>query len=361
MRKMLLRRSLGGKALVLGALLGLAIPGSAYANTVGVTVKTPGATMGPGSPFSEISTNAACSSGLISGGGINQAIGTGTSSNGNKVNGTSPSPDGSTGSTGVVGTDVTYWLGIGGNGARGGNGGGGGGGGYFGGGGGSGGGNPGNLYGAGGGGGSSFAAPTATDVSLLPAVNQGNGKAIVSFRYGASVTVAADTAAPLFGHPVTLTATVGSVNPSAGTPGGTVTFPNGATELATVPLDGSGRARFRTGTLQPGSHPITARYGGDPGHTPGATANRPPSPSDSASRASPLRAREPSPCPPVRRSASPPAAARRDRSRYGPAGPWPCRTPGSPGRCPPKALWPSPSAGRASPDRSASREAPATC
>lgn len=84
-----------------------------------MTVKTPGATMGPGSPFSEISTNAACSSGLISGGGINQAIGTGTSSNGNKVNGTSPSPDGSTeytGSTGVVGTDVTYWLGIGGSG-----------------------------------------------------------------------------------------------------------------------------------------------------------------------------------------------------------------------------------------------------
>ncbi|MEU9255009.1 hypothetical protein AB0D66_24545 [Streptomyces sp. NPDC048270] len=119
MRKMLLRRSVGGQALVLGALLILALPGSAYANTVAVTVKTPGATTGPGSPFSEISTSAACGSGLISGGGINQAIGTGTSSNGNKVNGSSPSPDGSTeytGSTGVVGTDVTYWLGIGGSG-----------------------------------------------------------------------------------------------------------------------------------------------------------------------------------------------------------------------------------------------------
>ncbi|MEJ8641336.1 hypothetical protein WKI68_07325 [Streptomyces sp. MS1.HAVA.3] len=119
MRKMLLRRTAAGKALVVGALLALAEPGIAYANTVGVTVKTPGATMGPGSAFSEISTNAACSSGLISGGGINQAIGTGTSSNGNKINGTAPSPDGSTeytGSTGVVGTDVTYWLGIGGSG-----------------------------------------------------------------------------------------------------------------------------------------------------------------------------------------------------------------------------------------------------
>ncbi|MFF4422337.1 hypothetical protein ACFY04_16405 [Streptomyces sp. NPDC001549] len=113
MRKMLLRRPAAGKALVVSALLALSVPGIAYANTVGATVKTPGATMGPGSAFSEISTSAACSSGLISGGGIAQAIGTGTSSNGNKINGTSPSPDGSTeytGSTGVVGTDLAYWL-----------------------------------------------------------------------------------------------------------------------------------------------------------------------------------------------------------------------------------------------------------
>ncbi|MFG2298954.1 hypothetical protein [Streptomyces sp. NPDC048603] len=119
MKKSSKRRLATGKALVIGAVLALAAPGTAYANTVAVTVKTPGATSGPGSTFSEITTSAQCGSGLISGGGINQAIGTGTSSNGNKVNGTSPSPDGSTeylGSTGVVGTDVTYWLGIGGSG-----------------------------------------------------------------------------------------------------------------------------------------------------------------------------------------------------------------------------------------------------
>ncbi|MFE7099597.1 hypothetical protein [Streptomyces erythrochromogenes] len=119
MQKMLARRTAAGRALAMSALLVLAAPGTAHANTVGVTVKTPGATMGPGSAFSEISTDASCSSGLVSGGGINQAIGTGTSSNGNKINGTSPSPDGSTeytGSTGVVGTDVTHWLGIGGSG-----------------------------------------------------------------------------------------------------------------------------------------------------------------------------------------------------------------------------------------------------
>lgn len=119
MSKGLLLRRVTGKALVIGAALALAVPATAYANTVGVTVRTPGATSGPAAAFAEISTHADCSTGLVAGGGIDQAIGTGTSSNGNKINGTSPSPDGSTeytGSTGVVGTDVTHWLGIGGSG-----------------------------------------------------------------------------------------------------------------------------------------------------------------------------------------------------------------------------------------------------
>lgn len=105
---------------MLGALLAIAMPGIAYANTMSVTVQTPGATSGPGSTFSEITTHADCANGaLISGGGINQAIGTGMASNGNHVNGTEPSSNGSTeftGSTGVVATDVAYWLAIGGTG-----------------------------------------------------------------------------------------------------------------------------------------------------------------------------------------------------------------------------------------------------
>ncbi|MFE5807095.1 Ig-like domain-containing protein [Streptomyces sp. NPDC056491] len=203
-------------------------------------------------------------SGVAGGGATQSAHGTG-------------SPNSALGGPGTAGSDIDPNTGQpnpgsggpGGNGARGGNGGGGGGGGYFGGGGGSGGGNPDNLYGAGGGGGSGFAAPAATDVSLLPGVNRGNGRAVVSFRYTATLTVAADTAAPLFGHPVTLTAAV-----SAGgqvTPGGTVTFFDGTTPLATVPLDG-GRALLRTAALRPGPHAITASYGGDTSHAPGATA-----------------------------------------------------------------------------------------
>ncbi|KPI02411.1 hypothetical protein OV450_4661 [Actinobacteria bacterium OV450] len=117
----LLRRFVTGRTLVLGAVLALAVPGTAHANTVGVTVKTPGATSGPASANSEISTHADCSSGLVSGGGLNQAIGTGSSVNGNHVNGTAPSSNGTseyTGATGVVGTDVTHWLGIGGSGGQ---------------------------------------------------------------------------------------------------------------------------------------------------------------------------------------------------------------------------------------------------
>ncbi|MET9958097.1 hypothetical protein ABZ128_03255 [Streptomyces sp. NPDC006326] len=116
-----LRGFAAGRTLVLGAVLALAVPGSAYANTVSETVKTPGATSGPTSANSEISTHADCSAGLVSGGGINQAIGTGASVNGNHVNGTAPSSNGTseyTGSTGVVGTDVTHWLGIGGSGGQ---------------------------------------------------------------------------------------------------------------------------------------------------------------------------------------------------------------------------------------------------
>ncbi|MGH3800256.1 MAG: hypothetical protein ACRDTD_09020 [Pseudonocardiaceae bacterium] len=108
-----------GKGLILGALLALAVPGIAFASTMSVTVKTPGATSGPTTTNSEIKTHADCSSGLISGGGINQAIGTGMSSNGNHVNGTVPSTDGTTeltGTPGVVATDVTHWMAIGGTG-----------------------------------------------------------------------------------------------------------------------------------------------------------------------------------------------------------------------------------------------------
>lgn len=120
MTKKVLWRPALGKALVLGSVLALALPGTALANTMSVTVETPGATSGPSTTFSEITTHADCDEGaLISGGGVDQAIGTGSSSNGNKVNGTVPSTDGTTeltGTPGVVATDVEHWMAIGGSG-----------------------------------------------------------------------------------------------------------------------------------------------------------------------------------------------------------------------------------------------------
>jgi hypothetical protein len=120
-----LRRQMRRPLIVVGAAMTVLVPAVAYANALTVTVETPGATAGPSSTFSEISTDGACASGsYVSGGGIDQAIGTGMSSNGNHVNGTEPSTDGSTeplgGTPPVTNSNpinnAPYWLGIGGTG-----------------------------------------------------------------------------------------------------------------------------------------------------------------------------------------------------------------------------------------------------
>ncbi|MFF2806134.1 hypothetical protein ACFVT2_02945 [Streptomyces sp. NPDC058000] len=114
-------RSAARAAAVLGAVLVVTVPGTADAATVDVTVRTPGATVGPATAFTGVSSHAACDHGLITGGGVDQAIGTGPDSNGNHVMGIAPSPDGATeytGAPGVVGTDVTHWLAFGGSGSH---------------------------------------------------------------------------------------------------------------------------------------------------------------------------------------------------------------------------------------------------
>ncbi|MER7000977.1 hypothetical protein [Streptomyces sp. NPDC000410] len=121
MNKKALRRSVLGKVLIPGALLALAVPEIAYADVAGVTVTTPEPTMGPATTFTGVSSRADCADGLVSGGGVNQTIGTDTRRNGNHVLGMAPSPDGLNeydGSTGVVGTDVRHWLAFGGSGGN---------------------------------------------------------------------------------------------------------------------------------------------------------------------------------------------------------------------------------------------------
>lgn len=72
-----------------------------------------------------------------------------------------------------------------------------------------------------------------------------------------------------FRQAVTFTATVGSASSGTlGIPTGTVTFKNGTTVLATVPMNASGRATFTTVDLPKGTHAIVAVYSGSNPYAP---------------------------------------------------------------------------------------------
>ncbi len=88
--------------------------------------------------------------------------------------------------------------------------------------------------------------------SLTQTVNQDTTAAVVTSSLNPST----------FGQKVTFTATVTAAAPGVGTPTGTVTFYDGATQIGTGTLSG-GKATFSTKTLGAGSHSITADYGGD--------------------------------------------------------------------------------------------------
>ena len=78
-------------------------------------------------------------------------------------------------------------------------------------------------------------------------------------RTVAAIAVAMSPSSAVYGQSVTVVATVAG----ASVPSGTVTFFDGATSLATVPLNGSGQATLTTTGLAVGSHAITATYSGD--------------------------------------------------------------------------------------------------
>ncbi len=70
------------------------------------------------------------------------------------------------------------------------------------------------------------------------------------------------TPATVYGQPVAYTATVSPVAPGGGVVAGAVTFLDGATVLATLPLNGSGTATLTTSSLSVGTHVIQASYAG---------------------------------------------------------------------------------------------------
>ncbi len=75
-----------------------------------------------------------------------------------------------------------------------------------------------------------------------------------------------------YGSSATLKATVDAVAPALGTPAGNVTFREGETVLATLPLGAGGSAKYALKTTPPGSYPITAEYEGTAEYEPSAAA-----------------------------------------------------------------------------------------
>jgi chitinase len=87
-------------------------------------------------------------------------------------------------------------------------------------------------------------------------------------RTESTTTVAASPASSVAGQAVTLTATVTSPE---GTPEGSVTFRDGTTTIATVPLS-AGQASTTTTALAVGSRAVTASYSGSVTHAPSTSA-----------------------------------------------------------------------------------------
>ena len=90
-----------------------------------------------------------------------------------------------------------------------------------------------------------------------------------------TTSLAVSPAAPVFGQPVTLTATVGAASsgPGVPVPSGTVNFLDGGTLVGTASLQGGSASVALPGSLSVGSHSFTASYGGDTSYSAGGTSS----------------------------------------------------------------------------------------
>ncbi len=88
------------------------------------------------------------------------------------------------------------------------------------------------------------------------------GSLTQSVQYGTTTGLASSLNPSAFGQTVTFTATVAATDGSAGTPTGFVTFKDGATVLATLAVDGAGKAAYSTSSLTAGLHSIGASFAG---------------------------------------------------------------------------------------------------
>jgi len=93
-----------------------------------------------------------------------------------------------------------------------------------------------------------------------PAPDVDQSFTVTAARENTTTVVTSSVNPSVFGQSVTFTATVSS---GVGTPTGTVSFKDGATNLGSGTLNASGQATFTTSSLSVGSHSITAEYSGD--------------------------------------------------------------------------------------------------
>src|SRR5262249_36983740 len=101
---------------------------------------------------------------------------------------------------------------------------------------------------------------TSTSTALTQTVNQD------------TVSLTSSVAAPVYGQPVTFTATVSAVSGSSGTPNlGYVYFYDGSTSLGYNLLNASGQTTYTVSSLALGTHSFTAVYLGA-GTFPAATS-----------------------------------------------------------------------------------------
>jgi autotransporter-associated beta strand protein/predicted outer membrane repeat protein len=78
-----------------------------------------------------------------------------------------------------------------------------------------------------------------------------------------TLTLSGGSNPSVYGNMLTFTASVTAVAPATQTPTGSVSFYDGAALLGSESLAGNGTATFAIGSLNAGSHSITALYGGD--------------------------------------------------------------------------------------------------
>ena len=96
-------------------------------------------------------------------------------------------------------------------------------------------------------------------------------KALSNDHASSTITVGSSENPALPGDSITVTATVSATAGGGLTPTSSVTFLDNGSSLDTRPINSSGIATFTTSTLGPGTHTMTATYGGDTNFSGGAS------------------------------------------------------------------------------------------